>query len=826
MARHEHNSDKSNQFMSLNEIVLNEAVGIDVLKRCSIQFADDLWVKYSGTATTIKKILTLLEIFKYQVNKLIRLGSCDHELAYFCFKSAQHLIASFNGFPAKKFGPLIEEIIKTIETLRPNMHEVEKCFETQNLVQSDLESRFAKLKHTATSALGHTRITKHFDFLTPAELNHYLRSSPTSVLIIDFRSKKEYAYSHINFSNILNIEPKTITSLFKEKPSPTDSDLESLLENNLSDEEFRLFRRRHDFELVVMYNLKFGLFSDNKYESLMPLLSDNDTSFLPDNPFRNLIDLLMFRNEFLSSRLRTYPLFLNGGLQRWYQTYGDAGLTRESYKTFDNNPVKNPSLLGVQQSKYLRTFQDYLQSGSEAPTSENLVRDRNFVNVEERYRSREKSNLSFEPPNTSSSTPTAEYKDSKASANSNVSLELKAASEKLNFSTGLTNLGNSCYMNCILQCLSATPHLSDFLVPRMSNSTGRDPDSYKEHINLNNSLGSQGIITVMFVDLLRDMFRNKGKYFAPTKFKKVVGSLSPGKQFATREQQDCIEFLNFLLDSLHEDLNQRSVKSPEERRAIMELSEEQEKAREYLPVRLASAIEWERYLKLNFSVIVDVFQGQYVSQLRCLECQMTSSTYNSFSTLSLPIPEKAGKMNGPISLFECLDLFVETELLDDDNKWHCPKCKKFTKSTKKLVISRLPRILIIHFKRFKIHNGHFRKLENFINYPVNDDLDLTRYWPPVGSYINPSLTGYLSEEKEIELLSHLPDRLQTPPFRYKLYGVVNHFGNLTTGHYTAYVKKSSHLNEWNYFDDAKVSRGCLESKVLNQNAYCLFYRRY
>ena len=107
---------------------------------------------------------------------------------------------------------------------------------------------------------------------------------------------------------------------------------------------------------------------------------------------------------------------------------------------------------------------------------------------------------------------------------------------------------------------------------------------------------------------------------------------------------------------------------------ITELTPEQEKNREILPVRLASTIEWERYLKLNFSIIVDYFQGQYLSQLKCLECGFTSTTYNAFSILSLPIPEKLNKLM-KVSLDECLQEFVTTELLDDNNKWYCPNCK-------------------------------------------------------------------------------------------------------------------------------------------------------
>lgn len=305
-----------------------------------------------------------------------------------------------------------------------------------------------------------------------------------------------------------------------------------------------------------------------------------------------------------------------------------------------------------------------------------------------------------------------------------------------------------------------------------------------------------------------------------------MGSLSPSQQFLTYDQQDCIEFLNFLLDALHEDLNNVTITDPQERKMITDLSPEQEKSREILPVRLASTIEWERYLKLNFSVIVDYFQGQHLSQLKCLECGFTSTTYNSFSILSLPIPQKLNNA-GKVLLNECLQEFVTTELLDDNNKWYCPRCKRFTKLTKKIAITRLPQVLIVNFNRFKMTStGGFNKLETFVTYPVNEVLDMTPYWPDVGSKINENST--MSIEKEQELLKSFPVRNQTPPFKYKLFGVANHFGNLTTGHYTAYVYKHSDSKKkrnWCYFDDSKITFNVSPSQVVNKNAYCLFFQR-
>ncbi|KAG7662183.1 uncharacterized protein J8A68_004311 [[Candida] subhashii] len=384
-------------------------------------------------------------------------------------------------------------------------------------------------------------------------------------------------------------------------------------------------------------------------------------------------------------------------------------------------------------------------------------------------------------------------------------------------------------MNCILQCIAATPQLTTFFFPSINSDNGSfsiTNSPYKQHININNKLGTKGLFTTSFVELLLNMFNNNEKVLNPCNFKQIMGSLSPSKQFATSDQQDCIEFLTFLLDSIHEDLNQMSYKDAQEKKLITELTPEQEKNREILPIRLASTIEWERYLKLHFSIIVDYFQGQYLSQLKCLECQSTSTTYNSFSILSLPIPEKLNKTVN-VSLQDCLEEFLTLELLDDNNKWHCPNCKRFTRSTKKISITRLPQVLIINFKRFKYDgNGRFNKLETFVTYPVTKELDLTPYWPDLGTSISSNNPMTIEQEKQV--LATLPVRNQIPPFKYKLFGVVNHFGNLTTGHYTSYVLKQSDKSKtrgWCYFDDAKITLNCSVDKVMNRNAYCLFFQR-
>jgi ubiquitin carboxyl-terminal hydrolase 8 len=99
-----------------------------------------------------------------------------------------------------------------------------------------------------------------------------------------------------------------------------------------------------------------------------------------------------------------------------------------------------------------------------------------------------------------------------------------------------------------------------------------------------------------------------------------------------------------------------------------------------------------------------------------------------FMYLSLPIPlrNKEGKKNGPVTVFECLQAFLAPEKLSGDDQWKCPKCKVKRDASKTLAIVKLPTVLLIHFKRFSF-NGPFRdKLETAVDFPVRE-LNLAGY---------------------------------------------------------------------------------------------------
>lgn len=815
------------------------------LDSLSVNLSKSIVANSKRLSSIIDCAITLLESFKFQADKFKKLGYCDGQVAYVCFKTCRSLIEMCEGVKGTEMKELIGLVLVTLKSYDSSLLSILANMGNSSGdkgAEDPLLGRLSKLKlgHVNPKAeLGY----ENSDFISPLSLNNLIRDTSRKVLIIDFRTRKEFSYSHLNFANVVNIEPSLVATIIAGNPEATDDDLEIGITKTMEPAMLRLFRERHRFDRVILYNLRFGGDSSDRFKSLEHLLiNGNNVGIASASPFRDLINLLMFRTKYISSRLRKYPSILAGGLEGWYHTFGEAGLTSTSaalevYSSGDSRKRSEVSQNIVRASQdtsnYLRNFGDYLASGSRSDETSL----RTAMNPKVSY-NRASNGAVLISEHSGAATPRSwkgsdvEQKSRPPSSKLEKSVVERSVSHNElvfleSFATGLTNLGNSCYMNCILQCLGATPQLTGFF---FAVDTSRDKvvKAYEKHINSTNLLGSKGVITSSFVQLLQEMFSNSGKYFTPSTFKLVVGKLSPAQQFANFDQQDCIEFLNFILDSLHEDLNQRTVLTSEERVAIMELSPEQEQARELMPVRLASTIEWERYLKINFSVIVDYFQGQYLSQLKCLECLLTSTSYNAFSILSLPIPEKLSGSN-KVLLTECLELFTETELLDDNNKWHCPNCRRFTKLTKKITISRLPRVLIIHFKRFSMdERGNFKKLETLIEYPVNKTLDLTSYWPQVGSYAVQYPANQIGVEKEREILASFPDRHQDMPFRYELYGVVNHFGNLTTGHYTSFVKKASRnksRKDWCYFDDAKVLYNCAENQVLNRSAYCLFFQR-
>lgn len=334
---------------------------------------------------------------------------------------------------------------------------------------------------------------------------------------------------------------------------------------------------------------------------------------------------------------------------------------------------------------------------------------------------------------------------------------------------GLRNLGNTCYMNACVQALCHTVGLADYFL-------GYD---WQTEINDSNPLGYGGRLARAFGTLLEEMWSSQPSAVAPARFKRMMGHVAP--MFAGNEQHDTQELLTFLLDALHEDLNRCRSKPYVE---AVECHRRQDEDK-------CAAKAWRGYLLRDRSIIVDLFQGQLRSTVRCATCGYATVKFDPFMYLSVPVPAAA-----TATLEECIEQFSAEEVLDGDNAWYCAKCKARVTATKTLELWKPPPVLVVHLKRFSVdERGRARKLTTNVTFPLTD-LDL-------------------------EPMCKSPQR--DPPL-YDCYSVVNHRGSVNAGHYTAFARNRVDCG-WYDYNDARVSLVGSPEPVQTSDAYVLFFAR-
>ena len=316
--------------------------------------------------------------------------------------------------------------------------------------------------------------------------------------------------------------------------------------------------------------------------------------------------------------------------------------------------------------------------------------------------------------------------------------------------SGLENLGNTCFLNSCIQIMSNTEELDNFLNTLNKVKDLDDAIILKEYNGLRKMMNNNNVISPKrFIYYIQQVSRKKGRTL-----------------FSGYEQNDMMEFMNFLLDCIH-----NSISRP----ISVNITGTPKHDKDNLAIVCYKYIK-EVYEK-EYSEIMEIFYGVYVSEIKSIKGKTYSCKPEYYSTLDLPINETTQ------TIYDCFDLFTQPEEISD---YRNDKTNKIETVYKNMSFWNFPKILIFCLKRYT-NNG--RKKHKVKECP--DTIDLSGY-----------LKGYNVNNK------------------YDLYAVCNHIGGVMGGHYTCYIKRN---NVWFHINDDKI--GILKENVISSKSYCLFYRK-
>jgi ubiquitin C-terminal hydrolase len=308
--------------------------------------------------------------------------------------------------------------------------------------------------------------------------------------------------------------------------------------------------------------------------------------------------------------------------------------------------------------------------------------------------------------------------------------------------TGLANLGNTCFINSTVQCISHIYELNNFL----------DCKTYQKRINKI----PESLLLIEW-DKLRTLMWSENCIIKPAGFINAIQKVAHLKDkdiFTGYAQNDLTEFMNFLFMSFHE-----SIK----REVEMNIKGDVKNKTDKLATKCYEMMK--QMYKNEYSEFLKMFYGICVSEINSLESSYENIIPEPFFNIDVPI-DKYDTLN------ECLEQYTEKEILDDDNKILNDKTNKREKASKRIMFWSLPNVLIITLKRFSNNNDKNNKK---ISFPLTK-LDMSKY-----------VIGYDKNS-----------------YKYDLFGICNHSGGVHGGHYTAYVKNAN--NNWYHFNDTNVSK--------------------
>jgi ubiquitin C-terminal hydrolase len=328
--------------------------------------------------------------------------------------------------------------------------------------------------------------------------------------------------------------------------------------------------------------------------------------------------------------------------------------------------------------------------------------------------------------------------------------------EPFHTTIGLANVGNTCFLNVILQALRISPPMVQMTLADLEHPITLREESKKREL------------VVAFQTLMQDFWKaqipdGRQPTMIPRGFVHAFYNVlrtNDDDWHRPGEQSDASEVLQYILEGMHDGIYKK-VRMEVQGDALTSEDAQQIKAIQ----------SWADFHSKEYSSIIHNFYGQSQITVECTNCGNKNQRYEPWLVIKAPIPGSSNAGAQAPSMQDCLAAAFDTETIDD---YACEKCSGKHKATITSRISRMPAVLFVSLKRFT-NTGH--KVRGRITW----DLDCTNF-------------------RDFTAFRHDPFTNMKHEPKYETFGVIEHLGGLRGGHYRMYARQG----DWYLYDDSSV----------------------